>query len=362
MASEPDPEDITLFVNTVKHRQKFPRALTRALQSTKEASQETTGRIFFDCGGLATWAAYFLIKKSTKNTGHVPERGKKQRLISRLEKQPIEARRALARHVTIALEPDRRRIESILEAAILSARRSARRQSSIGGSSAVDHHADTPDAPIPGSPAQASHRRPRAASPAVRVELSPAPQAIDLRNSAQYFSEPGHALVHADISGCTRLFPPYFAGAIRRYPRPDNADVIAAAVSITLPRAGWTGCLMRVEVIGSKIGYIAQELFGVHLEAENGFRYIYLPGGSTAAPDPRFVLRNCRLDRLDNFFGARVADAIRTTPTCQKDIKEGRDHASCVSMVVPSAVEDTGNIYALLCQSDAALLKQNLFS
>ncbi|KAG6361198.1 hypothetical protein INS49_009422 [Diaporthe citri] len=361
MASEPDPEDIRLLVDAIKNRKRFPRSLCGALRAAKEASHETIGRIFFDCGGPSTWASYFLVSESTKKSGHVSGRGRKQRLIAKMENQSVEDRRALARHLTIALEPSRAQIERDLETAIHPARRSGQRQFSIESFPTARYHADSPDTPTLGSPARASDVQPIAASPRFRGDLSPAPQAMDLRNMAQYFSEPGQALVQAVIPECTRLFPSYLAGSIRRYPLPDNADVITAAVSIMLPRPGWPGCPMRIEVVGSKVDHIAQELFDVHLEAEGGCRYIYLPGGSTVAPDPHLVLRHCRLDRLHRFFGARVADAIRTTPTFQMDIKEGRDHTVCVSMVIPSAVDDTGEIYALLCQSDTALLRESLY-
>lgn len=363
MTPEPDPEDIRLLLEAVRGRQKLPRSLPKALRTIKEVNHETTERIFFACGGPSTWAAYVLTKRSADNTGHVSGKGKRQRLISRLEEQPVEVRRALARRLTTALEPERARIERLLETTTYHARRNRQGPSSIESSPAADDHADALDAPTLVMPTRASDLQLGPASPPFRADLLPsASQTMDLRNTAQYFSEPGHALAHAVVSKCTRLFPPYFGGAIRRYPHPDNADVIAAAVSITLPRPGWTGCLMRIEVIGSKIDHIAQELFGIHLEAEDGYRYIYLPAGSRAAPDPRLVLRDCRLDALHRFFGARIADAIRTTPTCQRDIKEGRDHTSCVSMVVPSAVDDTGEIYALLCQNDAALLRDELYS
>lgn len=151
------------------------------------------------------------------------------------------------------------------------------------------------------------------------------------------------------------------AEAIRRHPLPYNGDVITAAVSITLPHPGVPECLMKIEVTSSKIDHIAKELFGAHLEAEGGCRYVYLPGGLKAAPDPRLALRDCRLDRLHQFFGDPVANAIRATPKCQRDMKEGRDHTNCASMSVPAAVEDAGVIYALLCENDAAWIRETLY-
>lgn len=361
MTSEPNPEHVELLVELIGERQVFPRALGKALLAINEAGQETTGRIFFDCGGPSTWAAYYLTKWTLENTGNVSKRGRRQRMLSSIEEQPVEVQRALARQLKTALEPDRARIEGRLQTSTYHLRRNQRGPPRRQSPTAAMNHADIPDILTPVSPTQASDRRPSVASPVFRGDPFPAPQAMDLRNMAQYFSAPGHALDHAVISECTRLFPNYFAGAIKRYPLPDNADIMAAAVSITLPHPGWIGCLMRIEVVGSKVDYIAQELFGVHCEAEDGFRYIYLPGGSKAAPDPRLVLRDCRRGPLHHLFGARVADAIFTTPTCQMEIKEGRDHTSCVSMVVPFCLDDTGEIYALLCEGDAALLRESLY-
>lgn len=73
MTPEPDStlDDIKLLVEAIIKRQKIPRVLPRALREIKEASQETTERIFFDCGGPSSWAAYVLIELSTNKTGHV---------------------------------------------------------------------------------------------------------------------------------------------------------------------------------------------------------------------------------------------------------------------------------------------------
>ncbi|KAL2275987.1 hypothetical protein FJTKL_01395 [Diaporthe vaccinii] len=371
MTFKPNPDHIKLLVEIIEGRQKFPRALSIALLEVEEASHETTGRIFYDCGGPTTWASYFQTKWAIDNTVNLVARSKRLRMISWLEEQPIEVQQAFARHLASALEHERERIERILETGTYHASRRRQRQSNVESCATASDHTDTPDTPTLASPklaspsitsrTQASEFQPSAAWTPFRGDFSPGPQAMDLRNMAQYFSEPGQALTHAVISECTRIFPPYLARAIRRYPLPENPDIIAAAVSITLPRAGWTACLMRIEVVGSKIDHIAHELFDAHLEVEDGCRYIVMPGGAMVGPNPRLVLVGCRLDRLHHFFGARVADAIRSTPTCQMDIKEGSEQTSCVSMSIPSAVDGTGDIYALLCQSDAELLRESLY-
>lgn len=69
-------------------------------------------------------------------------------------------------------------------------------------------NAESPDTPALGSPTQASDLRHRihTASPPFRGDLSQNPQDLDLRNMAQYFSEPGHAFIHCKY--------PSYAGTI----------------------------------------------------------------------------------------------------------------------------------------------------
>lgn len=119
---------------------------------------------------------------------------------------------------------------------------------------------------------------------------------------------------------------------------------------------------MTVEVTSSKIDHIARELFGAHLEAEDGFRYLYLSGGAMATPGPRLFLKGCRLDVLRPFFGGHVADAIRATQACQRDIEEGRDYTSCVSMAINHAADLPAQVSATLRLKEGALLRDRLYA
>lgn len=344
MASDPDPEDVNLLLEAAKSRQKFPRSFANGLQTVANTDANTTERIFFDCGGPSAWVAYALTKRSADNTGHVSGKGKRQRLLARIEAQPVEARQALAKELATVLEDDRARIERVLETTAQRASRSRQGRQASAESSPAD--ADTPE-PIAVSPVRTLDR-PHAST-----------RRLYMDNAEECF-EQGHVLVDASVSECIQLFPSYLAGAVRRIAGP--GQTIKAAVSIVLPYRDWTDCILRVEVISSKIDHIARELFGAHLEVEDGARYLYLHGGSMATPDPRLILRGCRLDVLRPFFGACVADAIRATQACQRDINEGRDHTRCVSMGINRAADSTAEVYAALRLKEGALLRDRLWA
>lgn len=354
--SDPDPDDIALLVDIVKNCQKFPRELAQALQVVENAQPETPERIFFDCGGSSAWAAYALVKRAAKKTGHVPGRRKTQRLMTRLEHQTVEAHRLWATQLATALEPDRTRNDTRLHTLV--------RQPGRERHTRRSRHQKRADAA--GGPEISETASP---SPRTEARLSPFPGIVDLSpiqtpnldSSEEFFSEQGHVLSGASVLECTKLFPSYLAGAVKRYPRPRNAGAIAAAVSIWLPHRGWSGCLLKIEVISSKIDYIARELFGAHLEAENGCRYIYLSEGSRVVPNPRLTLRDCRIDMISPILGSTIADAILPTEACQADLNEGRDRTGCVTMVVSQFADKEAEVYALLDLENGAMLRDKLY-
>lgn len=226
-----------------------------------------------------------MAKRAAKNTGHVSGRGKDQRLMMQIEHQTVEPHRLFEPQLTTALGPDKTRTETLLDTLVMPYGRGRHTKQN-----SYHSRADTaggPDIePIASPP------------PRIEARLSPFPGIVDLSpirtpdldNAGEVFSEQGHVLSSASILACTRTFPSYLAGAIKRYPRPSNAGAIATGVSIWLSHRGWSEYLLKVEVASSKIDYIAREPFGAHLEADRGRRYIYFSGRSRVVPNPRLIL------------------------------------------------------------------------
>ncbi|KAJ4413907.1 hypothetical protein N0V82_008262 [Gnomoniopsis sp. IMI 355080] len=117
MPDPTDPADIELLVEAVKNRQRLPRACIRILKDIDKDEEDPTRRIFFDHGGMAAWAAYELTKKLAEDKGHTQLKRKRQRLLERIEGQTISERQALARQLAAAIEPDRERLEHVINTA-----------------------------------------------------------------------------------------------------------------------------------------------------------------------------------------------------------------------------------------------------
>ncbi|KAG8168913.1 hypothetical protein KVR01_001662 [Diaporthe batatas] len=116
MSTPWDPEDVSILLESIKTRQRLPRTLVNDLEAVEHMRKEKTERIFFDYGGRTAWAAYALTKRAASATGHVTGRGKRQRLISRLQRSSFESRRSLAEQLNSALGSDEReRVDRLLE-------------------------------------------------------------------------------------------------------------------------------------------------------------------------------------------------------------------------------------------------------
>ena len=106
-------------------RQRTPRGCqdpSKAPSDTRQRfrgerfEKEKTERIFFNYGRPPAWVAYALTKRAASTTGHVPGKGKHQRLISRLDRSSSKSRQSLATQLNAALGPDERaKINRLLE-------------------------------------------------------------------------------------------------------------------------------------------------------------------------------------------------------------------------------------------------------
>jgi hypothetical protein len=187
------------------------------------------------------------------------------------------------------------------------------------------------------------------------------PPRISMLRAAEYFSEHGHGHVFVDASvvECVAMFPFYLGNAIRK--RPNTRGIYSAAVSITLPSGGWTDCLMRIEVMGTKVDQIARDIFGAYMETEDNHRFILNPDGLHHTPYPSLLLGGCLLSTVRPFFGAQIADGVVATRRCQEEMINQQDRTSSIVMTVPITIGTPAEIYILFRLKEGALLRERLF-
>lgn len=373
MDTEQD-ENVNEFLKEIQNRRKLPRSLPEALKKLQEADNTTTERIFHDYGGVHAWTAYVLVKRATESTGHVSGRGKRRRLLDRIEEQSIESRKLLAERIGARIEPlQQQRFHRASQPA--SSRGNGREpvytecsqdtednQLAREGSQQSERRSAGPDSATSQlTPHQTPRLIPFATTQDFAFPISASTSASVL-NPIGFFSEDRHILKHASIAECASIFPPYLARAIIRQTSPNNSGILGAAISMALPFQGFPNYLVRIEVTSSKVEHIAQELFGAQLETEHGVRYLCQPNGQKITPYPRLLLRECRLDNIGSFFGLELANAIFATPVYQMDIQQRNGYTSCISMAISSVADESADIFILLWPKEAMALRDRLYT
>lgn len=327
--AEPDHEDVQLFLEAVKSRQKFPRSCIEAYNTLENAPDDTTERIFFDRGGLSAWAACILTRKLADGTGHASGKTKRQRLLGRVDAMPIDSRRKLAVQLAAAIEPERERIERLVNAA-------KHRPERIRRPTHSAQPDDDSERDIADDETQDSHTEPR--------------------SSNQVFRQ-------ASIAECSRLFPYYLAGSICRKTDRDNTPAFFAAITMSLQTDG-LGWELKLEVTDNKVERIAWELFDAHVETVAGSRRVYLAGGggTSVVPYPSFLLQGCQTTAAYKLFGSEIADAVFASPAHQLEVKEGRDLCTeCIKMIIRQAPSDNADICLLLPPAQGTSLRDRLY-
>lgn len=337
------PDEVALFRETTDSRQKWPRECTKAYDRMLQTETQTTGRIFFDHGGLAAWTAYALTKRSAEGSGHAPNKGKRKRLLVRLEGLPVKDRQAAAVQLAAALEPDRARVEQLVLAACQWTKNSGRkRRHSTASADEMEIHQGNIDVEhLPGVP---SPRQPtplsfsEVAFPRLQQDVLQQDEALQKPDISQ-LSEEGfphkHIFVNASVTACNRFFPEFLAGAIRRNPKPDRTSV--AAVSITFPHGDMDSkkAFFSIEVMPNKIQHIAWQLFRAHIETEGGLRYLYL-GRTRVVFNQSIGLQCCRVGAIPSMFGTGLAAALYANPAHEEERLQEADCTNCISMIVPT--------------------------
>lgn len=337
-----DPGDTALLVEAVKNRQKFPRACVKALQDIEKSENDVTERVFYDHGRLPAWAAYVLTKKLAESNGHTFGKAKRQRLLERIEGLTKDQRGLLAKQVTIAIEPDRDRIEQI----VLTARQRSDRPRHSNRQTAIPEDDTDIEEALGEQTDRATGGSDIPTAPSGSVDDTPAP---DVEHHSG-----------ASVAACAQLFPPYLASAVRKYAGSDRPlGALLMAVSLTMKPPSESE--LRLEIMANRVEYIARELFNAHLETADGLRYLYLVGTFRALPTPRLTLTGCHPGSISGIFGQRIADAVSSTAAYQRDMEEGRDCTEGVQMIVSQVALEPAVICVTLPARDALAIKDQLY-
>jgi hypothetical protein len=101
-------------------------------------------------------------------------------------------------------------------------------------------------------------------------------------------------------------------------------------------------CFMIIGIQASKVERVAMELFGVHVDTDNGVRCLVHSSGavSLAAPGQYIPLQGAPPDSVRKILGQAIDGAISETPQRQREVERGIHATRCVSLRIPENPND----------------------
>lgn len=163
-------------------------------------------------------------------------------------------------------------------------------------------------------------------------------------------------LTRASGAKCNRLFPLRLAASIKR--DSEHFAIVSMSPEIQGQSSEYH---LKLEIAEHEIGYFTMELFGTHVGAKGGRRYVQLKDTTIVAPRPALLLQGCRATAVPELLGAQLADAVFATKTHQAELLEGRPCMHCVTMLVRASASESAEICLLLSAEQATILKNSLF-
>ena len=165
--------------------------------------------------------------------------------------------------------------------------------------------------------------------------------------SSSYYDEDEKVFVNASLQQAERLFPPDLFESIKRYPDPNNKNIMVAAVSMSFPNEQLVPCKMSLEVAPNKVLHLARDLFHVRLEEADGFRYL-CSDCTKVMPNPKLTLTGCKRNVLSSTFGLETFHGIEASSKYQHEGMQFRSNTNSVGMVISASEQEGASIYMSL--------------
>lgn len=152
------------------------------------------------------------------------------------------------------------------------------------------------------------------------------------------------------------VYPQYLCGAIRK-------TGSTAAVTMVFPSyfpGGKVACLMSLAIVANKVQHIAMELFGTHLETEDGFRYIIQENGGRLFPQ-EVVLQGAQDRAIAKLLGPETSYAIAVSPVRKEEVRQEIHATRCVTLQITSNCHEDAILSLNLGLEEGFQLKEKLY-
>ena len=91
---------------------------------------------------------------------------------------------------------------------------------------------------------------------------------------------------------------------------------------------------MSLAIRANKVEFIAIQLFGIHVETEDGFRCIVLENGARCVPGRDTSLQGARPEAISKLLGSDISCAIAASLAREDEVRQSIFATRCVTMQI----------------------------
>ncbi|KAF2253261.1 hypothetical protein BU26DRAFT_547790 [Trematosphaeria pertusa] len=288
-------------------RQRAPKGFDEAL-TTARSESTSTARVFLDAGFHA-WLAYFL---ATEHEGrHHKGQSAKRKAITALQQFPIERQNQVA--MALANVDAHPTVQSAIEDLRHPKRRRLTDATMSVTSTTLTQTASPPMADIH-EPATPTITEPTVYNPEHRY--TPIGMWKALSSASIEASNQEQTLTGAKINGLVSVFPQWIVRAIRK----GHGVGVTMVFPANLP-TGRVQCLMSLAISPDKVQRLASVLFDIHLEIEDGFRFVVHNNTVRISPRPEIYLQGAAEKAIIECLG-RILSNYLILETKEEKLRE----------------------------------------
>lgn len=148
------------------------------------------------------------------------------------------------------------------------------------------------------------------------------------------------------------LFPPHMCSAIKKI-----GD--QAAIEMVFPYSLGMLC-MSLRILSNKIENLAMVLFGIHVETEDGLRYLLFNGRRVYGPELSF--QGSSAQGMQEVLGKEVSEFIKVSPARKKELDHRIRLTKWVTMQMSNRPEDDGILNISMGLNEGYQIKERLWN
>ncbi|KAI1839397.1 hypothetical protein JX266_014206 [Neoarthrinium moseri] len=133
-----------------------------------------------------------------------------------------------------------------------------------------------------------------------------------------------------------------------------------AVVTLSFPSYP-TNSSLGLQIDPKQVPHVAKELYGVHIDVEDGKRFLVLEDGVEVEIDTHIVLRRASNKAISKLYGKQVTMAYQSSYRYLAEQNLGEERTRCLTMVIDGKETSPGDLNLETDPKQLTVIRQDLF-